>query len=421
MIDHITDINRSSVALHDDWARGVAEDFPILSRSIRGRRLVYLDNAATTQKPLAVLDAMDAYYRNSNANVHRGVHTLSQEATELFENARRTVARFLNAASEREIVFVRGCTEAVNLVASSYGGANVREGDEIVISAMEHHSNIVPWQLLCERTGATLRVIPMNERGELIFEEYERLLSDRTKLVAVVHVSNSLGTVNPVREIIAKAHERGIPVLLDGAQALAHEKVDVRDLDVDFYTLSGHKIFGPTGIGALYAKASLLEAMPPYQGGGDMIKSVSFEKTLFADIPMKFEAGTPNIAGAIGLGAAIDYIERIGFDRIVEHEMSLLQYGTEKLEAMRGMKLVGTAAKKASILAFTLDYAHPHDVGTILDGEGVAVRTGHHCTQPVMQFFCVPATTRASISFYNTTEDIDALVEAIGRVEELFG
>lgn len=405
----------------ENLAARVRGDFPILSREVNGHRLVYLDNAATTQKPQIVLDTLDEYYRRYNANVHRGVHTLSQQATDLFEEARRTVARFVNARSEREIIFVRGCTEAVNLVAGTYGRANLREGDEIVISAMEHHSNIVPWQLLCESSGARLRVIPMNQRGELLLEEYEALLNERTKLVAVVHISNSLGTVNPVEQIIAKAHERGIPVLLDGAQAAAHGNVDVQKLDVDFYTLSAHKVFGPTGIGALYAKAELLEKMPPYHGGGEMIRSVTFEKTTYAEIPAKFEAGTPNIAGAIGFGAALKYIAEIGLDRIAAYEAELLRYGTECLSEVEGLTLIGTAEKKASILSFTLDFAHPHDIGTILDGEGVAVRTGHHCTQPVMQFFCVPATTRASLTFYNTKEEIDALVRAIGRVREIFG
>lgn len=402
-------------------AAQVRGDFPILAREVNGRRLVYLDNAATTQKPQGVLDTLQEYYSRYNANVHRGVHTLSQQATDLFEEARRTVARFVNARSEREIVFVRGCTEAVNLVAGTYGRANIGEGDEIVISAMEHHSNIVPWQLLCEAVGARLRVIPMNRNAELLMDEYENLLNERTKLVAVVHISNSLGTINPVERIIAKAHERGIPVLLDGAQAAAHTAVDVQALDVDFYTLSAHKVFGPTGIGALYAKAELLEKMPPYHGGGEMIRSVTFEKTTYADIPAKFEAGTPNIAGAIGFGAALKYIESIGPDRIAAYEAELLRYGTERLSEVEGLTLIGTAERKASILSFTLDYAHPHDIGTILDGEGVAVRTGHHCTQPVMQFFCVPATTRASLTFYNTKEEIDALVDAIGRVREIFG
>lgn len=403
-----------------DLASRVRADFPILERDIRGHRLVYLDNAATSQKPRQVLEAMDDYYRRFNANVHRGVHTLSQEATDLFEEARRDVARFLNAGSEREIVFVRGCTEAVNLVAATYGRANVGMGDEIVISAMEHHSNIVPWQILCEQTGGVLKVVPMNDRGELDLQAFKDLLNDRTKLVSIVHVSNSLGTINPVAEMIEAAHARGIPVMLDGAQAAAHLPVDVQALDVDFYAISGHKLFGPTGIGALYAKEKHLKGMPPYHGGGEMIRSVTFEKTTYAEPPAKFEAGTPNISGAIGLGAAIRYLESIGREEIARYEEELLRYGTEKLSGLKGIRMIGTAARKVSILAFTLDYAHPHDVGTILDGEGVAVRTGHHCTQPVMQFFCVPATTRASLAFYNTTDEIDRLVDAIGAVERIF-
>ena len=405
----------------DELSNQIRDDFPILAREIRGRRLVYLDNAATTQKPQQVLTAMQDYYQQHNANVHRGVHTLSQEATDLFEEARRQVARFINAKSDNEIVFVRGCTEGVNLVASTFGRTNVKEGDEVVISAMEHHSNIVPWQMLCEAAGATLRVIPMNERGELLLDQFKEMLNDRTKIVGVVHVSNSLGTINPVKEIIDIAHQRGIPVLLDGAQALAHEQVNVQELDVDFYTISGHKVFAPTGIGALYAKSSHLQAMPPYHGGGEMIRSVTFEKTTYAEPPAKFEAGTPNIGGAVALGAALKYVESLGLDRIAAREGELLQYGTERLSKVEGLRLIGTAEKKARILSFTLDYAHPHDVGTILDGEGVAVRTGHHCTQPVMQFFGVPATTRASLAFYNTKEDIDALVDALGKVKEIFG
>lgn len=399
----------------------VRADFPILGREINGQTIAYLDNAATTQKPLSVIEAIDRYYHRFNANVHRGVHTLSQEATDLYEESRRTVARFLNAPSPENIVFVRGCTEAINLVASTYGKANIGEGDEIVLSAMEHHSNIVPWQMLAEQVGARLRVIPMNREGELLLPEFGELLNDRTKIVAVVHVSNSLGTINPVREIIAAAHSRGVPVLLDGAQATAHGTVDVQELDVDFYTLSGHKVFGPTGIGALYAKSELLEAMPPYHGGGEMIRTVTFEKTTYADPPARFEAGTPDIAGAIGLAAALDYVEMTGRERIRAWEEELLRYGTERLLAVPGLTLIGTAREKTSILSFTLDFAHPHDVGTILDGEGVAVRTGHHCTQPVMAFYGVPATTRASLSFYNTTTEIDRLADGLEKVREIFG
>jgi len=398
----------------------VRDDFPILRGDIRGQQLVYLDNAATTQKPLQVLDTIDRYYRQHNANVHRGVHTLSQEATDQFEEARRIVARYINASSESEIVFVRGCTEGVNLVASTYGRANIGKADEVLISAMEHHSNIVPWQMLCETVGARLRVIPMNEQGELLLDEYRSLLNDRTKIVALVHVSNSLGTVNPVKKVIEAAHERGIPVLLDGAQAMAHESVNVQELDVDFYTISGHKVFAPTGIGALYAKKNHLENMPPYHGGGEMIRSVTFENTTYAEPPAKFEAGTPNISGAIALGAALSYVEKIGKERIAEWERELLRYGTERLSQVEGLKLIGTASRKASILSFTLDYAHSHDIGTILDGEGIAVRTGHHCTQPVMQFFGLSATTRASLALYNSKEDIDRLVEGLEKVKEIF-
>ncbi len=398
----------------------VRDDFPILRGDIRGQQLVYLDNAATTQKPLQVLDTIDRYYRQHNANVHRGVHTLSQEATDQFEEARRIVARYINASRESEIVFVRGCTEGVNLVASTYGRANIGKADEVLISAMEHHSNIVPWQMLCETVGARLRVIPMNEQGELLLDEYRSLLNDRTKIVALVHVSNSLGTVNPVKKVIEAAHERGIPVLLDGAQAMAHESVNVQELDVDFYTISGHKVFAPTGIGALYAKKNHLENMPPYHGGGEMIRSVTFENTTYAEPPAKFEAGTPNISGAIALGAALSYVEKIGKERIAEWERELLRYGTERLSQVEGLKLIGTASRKASILSFTLDYAHSHDIGTILDGEGIAVRTGHHCTQPVMQFFGLSATTRASLALYNSKEDIDRLVEGLEKVKEIF-
>ncbi len=399
----------------------VRADFPILAREVNGRTIAYLDNAATTQKPLGVIEAIDRYYHRFNANVHRGVHTLSQEATDLYEGARRTVATFLNAPAPENIVFVRGCTEAINLVASSWGRKNIGAGDEIVLSAMEHHSNIVPWQMLAEDVGARLRVIPIDRNGDVLLPEYEELLNDRTKIVAIVHVSNSLGTINPVREIIATAHERGIPVLVDGAQATAHGDVDVQALDADFYTLSGHKVFGPTGIGALYAKKEILDGMPPYQGGGEMIRAVTFEKTIYADPPGRFEAGTPDIAGAIGLAAALDYVEITGRERIRAWEKELLRYATERLSQIDGLRLIGTAREKTSILSFTLDFAHPHDVGTILDGEGIAVRTGHHCTQPVMAFFGVPATTRASFSFYNTTAEIDRLVEGIEKVREIFG
>ena len=397
----------------------VRRDFPILQQEVRGRPLVYLDNAATSQKPHQVIDALTRYYTAENSNIHRGVHYLSELATTKYEATRSTVKRFINAGEEREIVFVRGTTEGLNLVAQSFGRQRVGEGDEVIISTMEHHSNIVPWQMLCEERGARLRVIPINDDGELLLDEYEKLLSPRTKLVSLVHVSNSLGTINPIKRIIETAHAQGVPVAIDGAQAAPHLRLDVQDMDCDFYTFSGHKLFGPTGIGVLYGKAEHLEAMPPYQGGGDMIKSVTFEKTIYNDLPYKFEAGTPHIAGVIGLGAAIDYVEGIGLDRIGAHESELLRYGIERLSAIDGLKLIGTAGHKASILSFVLDGVHPHDVGSILDGEGIAIRTGHHCTQPVMERFGIAATARASLAFYNTKEEIDALVEGIHHVSEV--
>lgn len=403
-----------------DVAR-IREDFPLLKRQINGKPLVYLDNAATSQKPQQVIDALVHYYTTENSNVHRGVHTLSQEATEDYEGARGKVRRLINAAEDEEIIFVRGTTEAINLVAQSFGRQNIGPGDEIVISMMEHHSNIVPWQILCQERDARLRVIPVNDAGELIMEEYERLLGPRTKLVSVVHVSNALGTINPVDTIIDLAHRQGVPVLLDGAQAVPHCTVDVRKLDCDFYAFSGHKLYGPTGIGVLYGKAELLEAMPPYQGGGEMIKSVTFEKTLYNDLPYKFEAGTPNIAGGIGLGTAIDYVTELGLDRIAAYENELLEYGTEALSSLDSVRLIGTAQEKASILSFVMGDVHPHDIGTILDAEGIAVRTGHHCAQPIMERFGIAATVRASLAFYNTREEIDALVKGIDRVNEVFG
>jgi len=398
----------------------VREDFPALHQRVQGKPLIYLDNAATTQKPRPVLEALRRFYEQDCSNVHRGVHTLSQRATEAYERARETVRRFLNARSEEEIIFVRGTTEAINLVAHSFGRARVRAGDEILISAMEHHSNIVPWQILCEETGARLRVAPINDDGELILDEFERLLTARTRLVAITHLSNALGTIPPVREIIQLAHARGIPVLLDGAQAVAHLKVDVQELDCDFYAFSGHKLYGPTGIGVLYGKAEWLEAMPPYQGGGDMISSVTFEKTTYNRLPYKFEAGTPHIAGAIGLGAAIEYVTTLGLDAIAAHERDLLIYATEALSGIPGLRLIGTAREKASILSFTLEGIHPHDIGTILDHEGIAIRAGHHCAQPVMERFGVPATARVSFALYNTREEVDALVTALQKVREVF-
>jgi len=398
----------------------IRRDFPILCEQVHGHPLAYLDNGATSQKPRSVIAALDHYYLHDNANVHRGVHTLSERATEAYEAARVTTQRFLNARDRREIIFVRGTTEAINLVAQSYGRPRLQEGDEVVVSAMEHHSNIVPWQLVCKHTGAKLRVIPMNEAGELKMDDYLELLGPRTRIVSVVHVSNSLGTVNPVRRIIDAAHALGVPVLLDGAQAVPHLSVDVQALDVDFYAFSGHKVFGPTGIGILYGKADLLEAMEPYQGGGDMIKRVTFEETEFADLPHRFEAGTPNIAGAIGLGAGIDYLTAIGVETVAPHEDALLAYATEQVAAIPGIRVIGTAADKTAILSFTLAGVHPHDIGTVLDGAGVAIRTGHHCTMPVMTYFGIPATARASLALYNNRADVDALVAGMHEGAGLF-
>lgn len=399
----------------------IREDFPILRQQVRGKPLVYLDNAATSQKPKIVIDTITHYYLAVNSNVHRGVHFLSEQATQAYEGARDKARRFLNAADAREIIFVRGTTEGINLVAQSYGRAFLKEGDEIIISAMEHHSNIVPWQILCEQVGARLRVIPINDDGELLVDEYEKLLNERTKFVSVVHVSNVLGTINPVKQIIEMAHRFSVPVLIDGAQAAPHLPVDVQALDCDFYGFSGHKLFGPTGIGVLYGKAELLEAMPPYQGGGEMIRAVTFEKTLYNVIPFKFEAGTPHIEGAIGLGAAIDYLGGIGPERIAAYEQDLLAYANEALSAIPGLRIIGTAREKASVLSFVLDNVHAHDIGTILDQEGIAIRAGHHCAMPLMKRFNVPATARASLAFYNTKEEIDALVKAIYKVKEMFG
>jgi len=400
--------------------RAVRENFPILAQQVHGKPLVYLDNAATSQKPKCVIDAITHFYLMDNANIHRGVHELSERSTLAYEAARGKVRGFLNAANTQEIIFVRGATEGINLVAQTYGRTHVGAGDEIVISALEHHSNIVPWQMLCEEKKAVLRVIPINDRGEIELDAFEKLLNPRTRLVAVSHVSNALGTINPVREIVRTAHEFNVPVLIDGCQAVPHMKVDVQNLDCDFYVFSGHKVFGPTGIGVLYGKEKLLEEMPPWQGGGDMIRSVTFEKTTYNDLPYKFEAGTPDIAGVIGLGAAIDYLDQIGMDAVAEYEHDLLQYGTKALESISGLRLIGTAREKASVLSFVLEGVHPHDAGTILDQEGIAVRTGHHCAQPVMDRFGVSSTTRASLAFYNTREDIDALVAGIQKVKEVF-
>jgi len=398
----------------------IRQDFPILKQEVNGHPLIYLDNAATTQKPQIVLDAIARYYQEQNANVHRGVHYLSQLATREYEEARFKIQRFINAAESHEIIFTRGATESINLVANSYGRKFIGEGDEIIVSTLEHHSNIVPWQLLCEQTGAKLRVIPINDAGELLIDEFAQMLNARVKMVAVVHLSNALGTLNPVKRIIELAHSREIPVLLDGAQAVPHLKVDVRDLDCDFYALSGHKMYGPTGIGVLYGKSELLNAMPPFMGGGDMIASVTFEKTTYNALPAKFEAGTPHIEGSIGLGVAVDYLNSIGLERIGAYEHELLEYATEIIGAIPGIKLVGTAHEKASVLSFTLDNIHPHDIGTILDDQGIAIRAGHHCAQPVMKRFGIPATARASLAFYNTKEEIDTLAEGIRKAIEVF-
>ena len=401
-------------------AEKIRADFPVLQQLVNGKPLVYLDNGATSQKPQAVIDEIVRYYTTENANVHRGVHTLSQNATEDYENARAKLRGLLNAADDHEIIYTSGTTQSINIVAQSYGRQNIGEGDEIIVSNMEHHSNIVPWQMLCEEKRAVLRVVPIDDAGELLMDEYERMLSPRTKLVSITHVSNALGTILPVEQIIELAHTQGVPVLLDGAQAVPHMAVDVRKLDCDFYVFSGHKLFGPTGTGVLYGKAELLDAMPPVQGGGEMIKSVTFEKTIYNDLPYKFEAGTPNIAGAVGLGAAVDYVQSIGYEAFAAHEEELLEYGAKALESIGGLRIIGTSPRKAGILSFVMEDIHPHDIGTILDAEGIAVRTGHHCAQPVMQRFQIPATARASLAMYNTKEDIDALVRGIDRVIEVF-
>jgi cysteine desulfurase / selenocysteine lyase len=401
-------------------AESVRRDFPILARSINGKSLVYLDSAASAQQPLPVMRAVERYETHSHANVHRGVHTLSQEATDAFEGARDRVRRFVNAASVREIVFVRGTTEAINLVAQAYVRPRFGPGDEILITALEHHANIVPWQLVCEQTGCTLKVAPIDRKGELLFDAFVGLLTPRTRLVAIAHVSNALGTVLPVKRMIAAAHEHGARVLVDGAQAVPHSRVDVRALDADFYAFSSHKLYGPTGIGVLYAREALLESMPPWQGGGDMIRTVTFEKSTYNDLPWKFEAGTPHISGAVGLGAALDYVESLGLETIAAHEQRLLQLATAELLAIRGVEILGTAAHKAAVISFTLSGVHPHDIGTILDHEGIAIRTGHHCAMPVMDFFGVPATARASFGCYSTEDDVHRLVAAMKRVREVF-
>jgi len=407
---------------HQDFdVAEIRKDFPILKQKVHGKPLVYFDNGATSQKPQQVIDALSRYYSAENSNIHRGVHDLSERATAAYETAREKIRAFINAPTDKEIIFVRGTTEAINLVAQSYGRSFLKTGDEIIVSAMEHHSNIVPWQILCEQVGAYLRVIPINHDGEILMDEYRRLLNERTKLVSVTHVSNALGTVVPVKEIVALAHQRGVPVLLDGAQAVPHLKVDVQDLGCDFYAFSGHKVFGPTGVGVLYGRAEMLEKMPPYQSGGDMISLVTFEKTHYNVLPYKFEAGTPNIAGGIGLGAAIDYLDGLDWQQVEAHERQLLSYATDQLSKIDAVRIIGTAEEKAGVVSFVIEHVHAHDVGTILDQEGVAIRAGHHCAMPVMQRFGVPATARASFAFYNTTAEIDVMVQAIHRVLKVFG
>ena len=398
----------------------VRKDFPILQRTVHGKPLVYFDTAASAQRPLAVIEAVDNFYREHNANVHRGVHTLSQEATDLYENGRRKLAGFINAPSWREIVFTRGTTESINLVAQSFLRPNLKPGDEILVTHMEHHANIVPWQMVCEQTGASLKVVPINQRGELEMDALESMLSERVKLLGVVHISNALGTINPVTEICRLAKSFDIPVLVDGAQAMPHAAVDVQALGCDFYCLSGHKMYGPTGIGALWAHEAILEAMPPWQGGGEMISRVTFEKTTWNDVPAKFEAGTPHIAGGVGLAAAIDYLSRFDMAEIAAHEHQVLAYATEKLEEIEGLRIIGTARNKAGVISFTLGDIHPHDLGTIIDHHGIAVRTGHHCAMPVMQFFNVPATARVSFGMYNTEAEVDLLVDALHQAREMF-
>ena len=398
----------------------VKEEFPILSKNINNKPLIYLDNASTTQKPTSVIDEIQNYYESTNSNIHRGVHHLSQKATEEYEDSRKKIQEFIGANSSKEIVFVRGATEAVNLVANSYVKPLLSEGDNIIISQMEHHANIVPWQIISKQKKTEIRVIPINEKGELILSELDNLIDKQTKFISLNHVSNSLGTVNPIDQLIKKAHDNNIRIMIDGAQAVQHMKVNVSDLDVDFYCFSGHKMYGPTGIGVLYGKKEILDKMEPYQGGGDMIKSVTFEKTIYNDVPHIFEAGTPNIVGAIGLGKAIDFIEKTTLEKIEEHEMNLLNYATKKIGEIEGVKIIGTSSKKASVISFVMEGIHPHDIGTIMDNLGIAIRAGHHCTQPVMDFYDVPATARASFAIYNTEEDVDKLIEGIQKTKEVF-
>ncbi len=398
----------------------IKSDFPTLNQKINGNDLVYLDNAATTQKPKSVINSVNEYYKKTNSNIHRGVHTLSQEATEKYENARMKIAKFINSTTEKEIIFVRGATEAINLVANSYVRPLLQPNDQIIITEMEHHANIVPWQIVCKEKEAELKILPMNSKGELIVDELEKIITNKTKFMAINHVSNSLGTINDVRKIVEIAHKHNIRILIDGAQAVQHIPIDVKEIDADFYCFSGHKIYAPTGIGVLYGKKKLLDEMPPYQGGGDMIKSVTFEKTIYNDVPNKFEAGTPNISGAIGLGTAIDYIQDIGIDNIAKHESDLLNYATEKIKEIKGVKIIGNAKDKASVLSFTMENIHPHDIGTIMDSHGVAIRAGNHCTQPVMDFYSIPATARASFAIYNDKTDVDKLISSVKKTMEVF-
>lgn len=401
--------------------KGIESDFPVLSQKVNGKKLVYLDNAATTQKPKAVIKSIERYYNESNANIHRGVHALSQKATDLYENSRKNISNFINAESEKQIIFVRGATEAINLVANSHVRPLLNQNDEIIISQMEHHANIVPWQLICEERNAKLRILPMNQRGELILDSLGKIISKKTKFMAINHVSNSLGTVNPIEEIVKIAHQHKIKILIDGAQAVQHIPIDIQKIGADFYCFSGHKLYGPTGIGILYGKKQLLNEMPPYQGGGDMIKSVTFDETVYNDVPHKFEAGTPNISGAIGLSAAIDYIREIGIEKISKHESELLEYASKELNKIDNVQIIGNAENKASVLSFVIKNIHPHDIGTIMDSDGVAIRAGKHCTDPVMDFYCIPATARASFAAYNNKDDVDKLIKSVKKAIEVFG
>ena len=401
--------------------KGIESDFPVLSQKVNGKKLVYLDNAATTQKPKAVIKSIERYYNESNANIHRGVHALSQKATDLYENSRKNISNFINAESEKQIIFVRGATEAINLVANSHVRPLLNQNDEIIISQMEHHANIVPWQLICEERNAKLRILPMNQRGELILDSLGKIISKKTKFMAINHVSNSLGTINPIEEIVKIAHQHKIKILIDGAQAVQHIPIDIQKIGADFYCFSGHKLYGPTGIGILYGKKQLLNEMPPYQGGGDMIKSVTFDETVYNDVPHKFEAGTPNISGAIGLSAAIDYIREIGIEKISKHESELLEYASKELNKIDNVQIIGNAENKASVLSFVIKNIHPHDIGTIMDSNGVAIRAGKHCTDPVMDFYCIPATARASFAAYNNKDDVDKLIKSVKKAIEVFG